>query len=288
MLERNRYLLMRLWVLGMAFNLLMLPIVYAIGQSRGPTRDEVYFSLARRINAQSESPVSTIVNALGEVIEVNQITVEQDGKVTVIVKETTPSKAQVINKSIRLIFAPTGEKDKWNWEQFEENRRLYPVDRLFSYAKEQLSKSRQDTDASWNRFLDAMIREGDAAMRVLETARAILRSDPPPQAAVAQARLTLVEARKSGEVDPILNAHRELQMAIEPVLVLGDSYVDLKTNDAYLRLLDELREARNRVDAARKDYLDAVSRYNDQIVRLPFSLVAQGLEFTRIEAKIRD
>jgi hypothetical protein len=46
-------------------------------QLKPPTRDEVYFSIARRVNQQSESPGIGIVNALDEVIEVGAITTHQ-------------------------------------------------------------------------------------------------------------------------------------------------------------------------------------------------------------------
>lgn len=255
-------------------------------QQQALTRDEVYFSLARRINTQSESPVSAIVQALGDVIEVGEITPGADGKTTVVVKELESSNARATNKSIRLVFVPGSEPRQWTWESFEDNRRFYPVERLFPYAKDRLGKMRQLSEALWAKYLESMTKEGEAAAKVLETAKAVLKQDPPPLAPVTQARAALEEAKKGTEVDAIVNAHRELETAIEPVGQLGDLYPDLKANDAYLRLEGEFKAARDANQAAKKAYLDAVSVYNDEIRRLPFALVAHGLEFTRIEAKI--
>jgi LemA protein len=256
-------------------------------QGIGPKKDEVYFALARRINAQSESPVSAIVNALGEVIEVEKIEILSEGKATVVVKELTPSNARSTNKSIRLVFVPTDQKDKWLWESFEDNRKLYPVDKLFPYAKDRLTQSRQTADRAWSGFLEVMNKEGEAAVKVVTTAKAILKSDPAPLAPLTLARSGLAEAVKGKEVEAILNSHRDLVTAIEQVLALADNHPELKANDAFLRLLDELKAVQASRASMRKTYVDAVAVYNDDIRRLPFALVAYGMEFTKVDAKIQ-
>lgn len=280
---------MRIAALAIVLMSLLFQSVFSFQQASVLTKDEVYFSLARRINEQSESPVSAIVGALGEVIEVGQITVGADGKTTVIVKELAPSTPRVTNRSIRLIFVPSGEKDKWKWESFEDNRKLYPVERLFPYTKDRLGVAKANAERVWANLLEIMTREGETAMRVLETARAITKSDPAPLLAMTKARGAFLEAVKSKETttESLLSSHRELQMAIEPVMGLADTYPDLRANDAYLRLFDELKILQNVLRATRKAYTDAVDVYNDDILRLPFALVAYGMEFTRMEAKIQ-
>jgi LemA protein len=255
-------------------------------QAKVPTKDEVFFSLARRVNAESQSPVTDVVNALGTLIDVGEITVGPDGKATVIIKELAQSNSRATNKSIRTVFAPSSEAGKWTWEQFEDNRKLYPVDRLFPYTKERLTSRKQATVDTWNRYLESMSTEGEAAGKLLETAKVILKSEPPPTNPVKIARAALEEARKGTEVEAIVNAHRDLQTAIEPAVELGETFPDLKANDAYLRLLEVLKAARTQTQAAKKAYLDSVFVYNDEISRLPFSLVAHGMEFTKVEPKI--
>ena len=131
-----------------------------------------------------------------------------------------------------------------------------------------------------------MSTEGEAAGKLLETAKVILKTDPPPINPVRIARAALDEAKKGAEVEAIVRAHRELETAIEPVVELGETFPDLKANDAYLRLLEILKAARTQNQAAKKAYLDSVFVYNDEISRLPFSLVAHGMEFTKVEPKI--
>ena len=146
---------------------------------------------------------------------------------------------------------------------------------------------KQEPEVAWKAHLDSMTGEVDAAIKVLETAKALLKADPPPLALITQARAMLTEARKGTEVDAIVSAHRDTANAIEPVLTLGDTFPDLKTNDAYLRLFEELKKAQAAVKSSRESYLKKVEVYNDEIRRLPYALVAHGMEYTKIEPKLQ-
>jgi LemA protein len=249
-------------------------------------KDELYVSVARRLNALNESPSSAIANELDTVIEVTNLTMLPDGKAEATVKERTPSGN---GKSIRLIFAPPAAGDaeeKWTWEQFENNRRFYPVDKLFPYAKDELGKRRQATVTGWNSFIGSINKQVESAVRSLETAKAVLKTDPEPLAGVIAVRNALNEAVKENRTDDILNAYSQLNQQTEAVMTLSDAFADLKANDAYLRLSDEFKKSVEATNTARKTYLQAVAVYNEAILRLPFSLVAYGLEFNKIEANI--
>lgn len=249
-------------------------------------RDEVYFSIARLINSLNDSQVSAIVAELDGVFEVTNITVRNDGKSEVTVKERAPSNASSTQKSIRLVFTPPATGEKYTWTQFEDSRTLYAVDRIFAYAKDTLGKRKQTTAATWAAFLGAVARQGEAASKVLDTAKAIIRVEPPPTAAVTAARNALAEALKENKYEETVNAYNDLAAQNDPILTLGDTYSDLKANDAYVRLLEEFKNAINVTNALRKNYVQSVESYNESLVRLPLSLVAYGLQFTRIESKI--
>jgi hypothetical protein len=224
------------------------------------------------------------------VIEVTDLTMRPDGKAEATIKERTPSDAAA-GKSIRLVFAPPAADDKeekWTWEQFENNRRLYPVDKLFPYAKDELGKRKQATVAGWSAFVAAINKQVEAALRTLETAKAVLKIDPAPLAVVRATRGALAEAVKENRTENILNAYRDMNQQTEMVATLGDTHTDLKANDAYLRLIDEFTKSVDATKAARKNYLQTVAAYNDAILRLPFSLVAYGLEFHKIDANISE
>jgi hypothetical protein len=252
-------------------------------------KDEIYLSIERKLNALNESSSSTVANELDSVIEITNLTMRPDGKAEATVKERTLSDDARAGKSIRLVFgppAPEDKEEKWTWEQFEDNRRLYPVEKLFPYTKDELGKRKQATVVGWTAFISAINKQVEAASRAMETAKAILKADPAPLAGLKGVRESLAEATRENRTDDILNAFRELNQQTESIATLGDTQTDLKANDAYLRLLDEFKKSVEATNTARKNYSQAVAVYNEAILRLPFSLVAYGLEFHKIEASI--
>jgi LemA protein len=258
-------------------------------KQKPPSKDEVYFSIARRINTQNNTAASGVVAALDGVIEIKEITVGADGKATVMVQERAPSNATYTQKSSRLIFTPAGE-DKWNWEQFEDARRLYAVDRLFSYTQSDLGRKKQNIAAKWAAFTQAISKQNEAGIKALETAKAVLKAEPQQLSALIGIRTTLAEAAKTNDAENLanvyLNSFRDLTGQTDSLITLADSYEQLKANDAYLRLIEEFKNTVNATKGTRRDYVETVNVYNESLQRLPFALVAYGLEFQRLEPRI--
>lgn len=249
-------------------------------------RDEVFFSIARLINSKNESSVSAISAEVDGVIEITGITYRPDGKAEVTVKERAPSNAAYTNRSSRLLFAPPATGEQWTWIEFEENRRFYPVERLFPFVQSELNKRKLATTASWNAFLAAVAKQGEAATGLLETVKAVLKAEMPVAQPVLNARNSLAEAMKENKFDEAVSAYNELSAQNDTINSLGDTYINLKANEAYLRLHEAFKNAMNATNAVRKNYVQTVDVYNESLVRLPFAYLAYGLQFTRIEAKV--
>lgn len=261
------------------------PAPTAGAKQKPPTKDEVYFSIGRRINAQNNAVVSGVVAALDGVIEVKDITVGADGKAIVTVQERTPSNASYTQRAIRLMLAPAGD-DKWTFEQFEESRRFYAAEKIFSYTTNDLLKKKQNITAKLAGFNAALLKQVEAGIKAMETAKAVLKSDPPVLSSLVTSRTALIEALKNNEQDTVINIFYEVNGNTDALTGLADSNDTLKANDAYLRLIEEFKASLNTATALRRDYVEAVKVYNESLVRLPFALVAYGLEFQRIEPKL--
>lgn len=272
--------------LGLLFLLLAPCTTFAQAPAKKMTKDDVFRGIAAQVLTQSESPATSIIGALDEVIEVGEITLSpKDGKWLAVVKEKAPSTSASVNKEIPLMFAlqPDGT---WKWEQFKNDAKFYPLDKLYPYAKDYLTRSRDGVNVGWKKYLAAMTAQGEAAFKALDTAKAIIKKDPEPLAAVNTARETVKKAIESGDVDSLKTAYKELTKAVEPIAKLTDEFPDLKTNDAYVRLAEAVETAKKNLQAARSEYLNGVNQYNDRILRLPFTLVAFGFGFTKMEPQI--
>lgn len=268
------------------FILLASSTAFAQAPAKKMTKDDVFRSIAAQVLTQSESPATSIIGALDEVIEVGEITLSpKDGKWQAIVKEKAPSTASSVNKEIPLMFAaqPDGA---YKWEQFKNDSKFYPLEKLFPYAKDYLTRSRDGVAANWKGYLAAMTAQGEAAFKTLDTAKAIIKKDPEALAAVNLAREAVKKAIESGDVDTIKYAYKDLIRAIEPISRLTEEFPDLKANDVYVRQAEANEAAKRNLKAARDSYLNGVNLYNDRILRLPFTLVAFGFGFTKIEPQV--
>ena len=246
-------------------------------------RDEAYFSIARRLNSLSESPVSAIVSELDGMIELVSVDMEPDGKAIVTVRERTPASAAFPNKSTRMKFAPPTSGKEWLWVEFEENRRFYPVERLFPYAKNELDRRRQLTDRLWAEVVSSMGRQAQGAEKVLATAQAILKKQFDLTKTIGGISEQLGAASKEKDTEALLRSYGELQQNDAALIEFADANADLKANDAYLRLFDEYKNTVTATGRFRKDYVTAVEGYNEALLRLPYALVAYGLGYTKME-----
>ena len=257
--------------------------------SRTISRDDVFFTIARRLQQISESPVSAIASELDGVVEVVSITLEPDGRSMVTFRERTPSSSAFTNKSTRTRFsppAPGANPRDWNWVDFEENRKFYPVDKLFPYAKDELTRRKQATAASWKTFVTVIDKQREAGLKAVETAKAVIKTEPPVLANLVTLKAGYESAVRDGGTETMVSYYREVQAQVELVNGLADTYGDLKANDAYLRLIDSYNESIKMTEAAQKEYLQKVETYNETLLRLPYTLVAYGLGFTKMEAGI--
>ena len=98
---------------------------------------------------------------------------------------------------------------------------------------------------------------------------------------------TLSEARakmlSSGNPEEAAEANQQLSNAITNLLVIVENYPDLKANQNFISLSDELSGSENRIAVARVDYNDVVANYNKNIKLFPNNIIANMLGFEEKE-----
>ena len=100
---------------------------------------------------------------------------------------------------------------------------------------------------------------------------------------VAEARSKLAGSINSGNLNEISAANDELSSALSRLLVLKESYPELKANENFIALQDELAGTENRIAIARRDYNDLVSKYNTKIQKFPASIIANSNGFEKVD-----
>ena len=98
-------------------------------------------------------------------------------------------------------------------------------------------------------------------------------------------RVTTARANMMGAQTPAdqAQASDQLSSALARLAVVVENYPDLKANENYVALQDELAGTENRIAVARRDYNEAVKNYNTQIVRFPKNLIAGMFGFEKAD-----
>lgn len=92
---------------------------------------------------------------------------------------------------------------------------------------------------------------------------------------VAQARSGLANAIKSGDAEQMANANAQVTSALGRMMVTVEAYPQLKADQSFIRLQDELTGTENRIAVARTDYNEAVNQYNAYIRQFPAVVTAK-------------
>jgi LemA protein len=92
---------------------------------------------------------------------------------------------------------------------------------------------------------------------------------------VARARTTLLSANATGDPGQQAAANAQLTGALGRLLAIVENYPQLRADQTFLRLQDELSGTENRIAVARQDYNSAVNVYNAYIRQFPQVLTAR-------------
>ena len=135
----------------------------------------------------------------------------------------------------------------------------------------------ESVDAAWSEVDNQLQRRSDLIPNLVNTVQGFMDHERQVFADIANARARLAGAGTVGETAA---GYEELQGAISRLLVVVENYPELRSNQNFIRLQDELSGTENRITVARNRYNDAVRRYNTRIRQFPASMLASrfGLE----------
>jgi LemA protein len=137
-----------------------------------------------------------------------------------------------------------------------------------------------ETAAQAKQNIDAQLqRRADLIPNLVNTVKGFAAQEEKVLTEVTQARAGLVGAlQKPGGSDPaeLANANAQLTGALGRLTVAIEAYPELKSNENFLRLQDELTGTENRIAVSRTDYNNAVRQYNEYIRKFPAVLTAKA------------
>ena len=142
----------------------------------------------------------------------------------------------------------------------------------------QLVTEREAIKGAWSQVDVALQRRADLIPNLVETVKGFAAHEKSILEALANARAALVGAKNPQEK---IQANSALDGAIGRLLVIVENYPQLKANENFLRLQDELAGTENRIAVERRKYNDVVQKYNISIGLFPNNIFAGMLGFQR-------
>ncbi|HVA57138.1 MAG: LemA family protein [Gemmatimonadaceae bacterium] len=118
-------------------------------------------------------------------------------------------------------------------------------------------------------------RRADLIPNLVSTVKGYAQHEEAIFDTVAEARARLLGAVQSKDPEQMANADQHMTGALGRLLAISENYPNLKADESFLRLQDELTGTENRVAVARSDYNDAVQAYNAYIRQFPAVLTAK-------------
>ncbi|HVM41952.1 MAG TPA: LemA family protein [Gemmatimonadales bacterium] len=118
-------------------------------------------------------------------------------------------------------------------------------------------------------------RRADLVPNLVETVKGYAQQEVTIFTAVADARAKLGGAVQSGSLQQMAQANQGLTGALSRLLAISENYPQLKSNENFRALQDQLEGTENRIATAREDYNTAVQTYNSYIRRFPQVLTAK-------------
>jgi LemA protein len=118
-------------------------------------------------------------------------------------------------------------------------------------------------------------RRADLVPNLVETVRGFAQQEQTVFGAVADARARLGGAVQSGNLGQMAEANQGLTSALGRLLAISEAYPELKSNENFRALQDQLEGTENRIATARQDYNNSVQEYNGYIRKFPPVLTAK-------------
>ena len=143
-----------------------------------------------------------------------------------------------------------------------------------------LVRRRKEVDNAWAQIDVQLKRRCDLIPNLLETVKGYAAHEAGVFERVTQARTAAMAARGTGEK---IAAETGLSGALKSLMVQVEAYPELKANQNFLALQEELSSTENKIAFSRQHYNDSATNYNTAIAVFPACIIAALFRFTDCE-----
>ena len=139
-----------------------------------------------------------------------------------------------------------------------------------------LVRLRQKVKNSWSQIDVQLQRRFDLIPNLVDTVKGYMNHEEEVLTKIAELRTSWANAGTIGEK---ANLDSELSGALKTIMAVSENYPDLKANQNFSELQQELQNTENKISFSRQFYNDSVTMYNTKLEVVPSNIIASMFGF---------
>ena len=139
-----------------------------------------------------------------------------------------------------------------------------------------LVTSRQKVKNAWSQIDVQLQRRFDLIPNFIETVKGYMQHEKDTLTKVTELRTSWANATT---VDEKAELNNQLSGALKTIMAVSENYPDLKANENFKELQEELRNTENKISFSRQFYNDTVTMYNTKLEVFPSNIIANMFAF---------
>lgn len=143
-----------------------------------------------------------------------------------------------------------------------------------------LVSAKMKVDNGWSQIDVQLQRRFDLIPNFVETVKGYMQHESETFEKIAALRTSWANAKTVAEK---ANLDGEISTALKTIMAVSESYPELKANQNFSELSEELRNTENKISFARQFYNDTVTMYNTKLELFPSNIVASMFHFEKRE-----
>ena len=151
---------------------------------------------------------------------------------------------------------------------------------IYITAYNGLQRAKVYTEESWSQIDVQLKRRNDLIPNLVETVKGYAKHESETLEKVVQLRNQLTEI-PAGDHEETLKVSNQITDSLKTIFALSENYPDLKANQNFLSLQEELTNTENKIAYSRQLYNSSAAQYDQKLLTFPSNIVAN--HFTKVD-----
>lgn len=145
-----------------------------------------------------------------------------------------------------------------------------------------LQKAKVNTEESWSQIDVQLKRRNDLIPNLVETTKGYAKHEKETLAQVINLRNQLTELPVDAHAQK-MEVSNQLTDTLKSIFALAEAYPDLKANQEFTKLMEELTNTENKIAYSRQLFNSSAANFNQRLLTFPSNMVAKIHHFTKVD-----